>query len=176
MSANFRPAAKPVQLGDVTEEQLWAYDGSDPKKPLLTAIKGQIYDVSRGRYRKHSVLQFVCLVEETASILLEPSLLILLPSHWFLTSLECSLMMDGKGKLFTWDRCHYAFALSRILVFIPFDFVQMPTVDVLKKVVNAPCDLSKCDNASPSPLQLIHVMKCCLGHSCLFRSHHVGES
>lgn len=40
---------EPVQLGQVTEEQLRAYDGSDPKKPLLMAIKGQIYDVSRGR-------------------------------------------------------------------------------------------------------------------------------
>lgn len=40
---------EPVQLGDVTEEELKAYDGSDPKKPLLMAIKGQIYDVSRGR-------------------------------------------------------------------------------------------------------------------------------
>ncbi|KAL9233814.1 hypothetical protein vseg_008762 [Gypsophila vaccaria] len=40
---------EPVQLGDVTEEELKAYDGSDPKKPLLMAIKGQIFDVSRGR-------------------------------------------------------------------------------------------------------------------------------
>ncbi|KAF8007134.1 hypothetical protein BT93_K1208 [Corymbia citriodora subsp. variegata] len=41
--------AEPVQLGDVTEEQLRAYDGSDPSKPLLMAIKGHIYDVSRSR-------------------------------------------------------------------------------------------------------------------------------
>ncbi|XP_022882742.1 membrane steroid-binding protein 2-like [Olea europaea var. sylvestris] len=40
---------EPVQLGDVTEEDLRAYDGSDPNKPLLMAIKGQIYDVSRSR-------------------------------------------------------------------------------------------------------------------------------
>lgn len=39
----------PVQLGDVTEEELRAYNGSDPKKPLLMAIKGQIYDVSQSR-------------------------------------------------------------------------------------------------------------------------------
>ncbi|XP_031503092.1 membrane steroid-binding protein 1-like [Nymphaea colorata] len=39
----------PVQLGEVTAEELRAYDGSDPKKPLLMAIKGQIYDVSRSR-------------------------------------------------------------------------------------------------------------------------------
>lgn len=39
----------PVHLGRVTSGQLRAYDGSDPNKPLLMAIKGQIYDVSRGR-------------------------------------------------------------------------------------------------------------------------------
>ncbi|XXG88051.1 hypothetical protein AAC387_Pa12g0316 [Persea americana] len=39
----------PVQLGEITEEDLKAYDGSDPKKPLLMAIKGQIYDVSQSR-------------------------------------------------------------------------------------------------------------------------------
>ncbi|ESR41769.1 Membrane steroid-binding protein 2 [Citrus sinensis] len=38
-----------VQLGEVTEHELRAYDGSDPNKPLLMAIKGQIYDVSRSR-------------------------------------------------------------------------------------------------------------------------------
>ncbi|XP_072960776.1 membrane steroid-binding protein 2-like [Typha angustifolia] len=43
------PPAEPVQIGDVTLEELIAYDGSDPKKPLLMAIKGQVYDVSRGR-------------------------------------------------------------------------------------------------------------------------------
>lgn len=41
--------AEPVMLGDVTLEELKAYDGSDPKKPLLMAIKGHIYDVSRSR-------------------------------------------------------------------------------------------------------------------------------
>lgn len=40
---------QPVQMGDVTEEELRAFDGSDPKKPLLMAIKGQIYDVSMSR-------------------------------------------------------------------------------------------------------------------------------
>ncbi|XP_078438133.1 membrane steroid-binding protein 1-like [Wolffia australiana] len=39
----------PVQIGDVTLDELRAYDGSDPSKPLLMAIKGQIYDVSRSR-------------------------------------------------------------------------------------------------------------------------------
>lgn len=41
---------KPVHLGDVTELQLRAYDGSDPNKPILMAIKGQIYDVSTSKY------------------------------------------------------------------------------------------------------------------------------
>uniref|UniRef100_A0A1D1YLY0 Membrane steroid-binding protein 2 n=1 Tax=Anthurium amnicola TaxID=1678845 RepID=A0A1D1YLY0_9ARAE len=40
---------EPVQIGDVSVEELRAYDGSDPKKPLLMAIKGQVYDVSRSR-------------------------------------------------------------------------------------------------------------------------------
>ncbi|KAL3637057.1 Membrane steroid-binding protein 2 [Castilleja foliolosa] len=40
---------EPVQMGDVTDEELRAYNGSDPEKPLLMAIKGQIYDVSRSR-------------------------------------------------------------------------------------------------------------------------------
>lgn len=41
---------EPVQLGDVAVDELRAYDGSDPNKPLLMAIKGQVYDVSRSRY------------------------------------------------------------------------------------------------------------------------------
>ncbi|WVZ74451.1 hypothetical protein U9M48_022630 [Paspalum notatum var. saurae] len=45
----FEPLPPPVQLGEVTEEELRAYDGSDPKKPLLMAIKGQIYDVTQSR-------------------------------------------------------------------------------------------------------------------------------
>ncbi|OAY72710.1 Membrane steroid-binding protein 2 [Ananas comosus] len=43
------PLPPPVQLGEVTEEELRAYDGSDRMKPLLMAIKGQIYDVSQSR-------------------------------------------------------------------------------------------------------------------------------
>ncbi|KAG6466086.1 hypothetical protein ZIOFF_076114 [Zingiber officinale] len=39
----------PVQLGEITEEELRDYDGSDPKKPLLMAIKSQIYDVTQSR-------------------------------------------------------------------------------------------------------------------------------
>lgn len=45
------PLKPPVQIGEVTEEDLKAYDGSDPEKPLLMAIKGQIYDVSHSRYK-----------------------------------------------------------------------------------------------------------------------------
>ncbi|XP_037456251.1 membrane steroid-binding protein 1-like isoform X3 [Triticum dicoccoides] len=41
------PLPPPVQLGEVTEKELGIYDGSDPKKPLLMAIKGQIYDVTQ---------------------------------------------------------------------------------------------------------------------------------
>ena len=44
-----KPLPPPVQLGEVTEEELKQYDGSDPNKPLLMAIKGQIYDVSQSR-------------------------------------------------------------------------------------------------------------------------------
>ncbi|KAJ0961208.1 hypothetical protein J5N97_000802 [Dioscorea zingiberensis] len=43
------PPPEPVQLGDVTLDELRVYDGCDPKKPLLMAIKGQIYDVSRSK-------------------------------------------------------------------------------------------------------------------------------
>ncbi|XP_077225830.1 membrane steroid-binding protein 1-like [Tasmannia lanceolata] len=43
------PLPPPVQLGEIAEEELKVYDGADPKKPLLMAIKGQIYDVSQSR-------------------------------------------------------------------------------------------------------------------------------
>ncbi|KAM0949457.1 putative cytochrome b5-like heme/steroid binding domain-containing protein [Dioscorea sansibarensis] len=43
------PLPPPVQLGEITEEELRVYDGSDSKKPLLMAIKGQIYDVTQSR-------------------------------------------------------------------------------------------------------------------------------
>ncbi|XP_066393759.1 probable steroid-binding protein 3 [Miscanthus floridulus] len=39
----------PVEVGVVTLEQLSAYDGKDPAKQILIAIRGQVYDVSRGR-------------------------------------------------------------------------------------------------------------------------------
>ncbi|KAL9317556.1 hypothetical protein ACSQ67_014073 [Phaseolus vulgaris] len=43
------PLRPPVQLGEITAEELKAYDGNDPDKPLLMAIKAQIYDVSQSR-------------------------------------------------------------------------------------------------------------------------------
>lgn len=47
---------QPIQLGDMTEQELRAYNGSDPNKPLLIAVRGQIYDVSSSRYFKESFL------------------------------------------------------------------------------------------------------------------------
>ncbi|XP_073130014.1 membrane steroid-binding protein 2-like [Henckelia pumila] len=44
-----QPLPPPVQLGEITEEELKQYDGSDSQKPLLMAIKSQIYDVSLSR-------------------------------------------------------------------------------------------------------------------------------
>lgn len=44
-----QPLPPPVQLGDISEGELKQYDGSDAKKPLLMAIKGQIYDVTQSR-------------------------------------------------------------------------------------------------------------------------------
>jgi membrane-associated progesterone receptor component len=41
---------EPVQVGEVSEDELMMYDGSDPEKPILTAIKGQVYDVSKSRF------------------------------------------------------------------------------------------------------------------------------
>lgn len=35
--------------GDMTVKQLLKYDGKDPTKPILLAVCGQIYDVSRGK-------------------------------------------------------------------------------------------------------------------------------
>ncbi|XP_055835218.1 probable steroid-binding protein 3 [Solanum dulcamara] len=40
---------QPLHLGDMTEEELSAYNGFDSEKPLLMAIKGQIYDVSTSK-------------------------------------------------------------------------------------------------------------------------------
>ncbi|KAL9258640.1 Membrane steroid-binding protein 1-like protein [Drosera capensis] len=43
------PLPPPVQIGEIDEDELKKFDGSDPKKPLLMAIKGQVYDVSQSR-------------------------------------------------------------------------------------------------------------------------------
>lgn len=43
------PFPDPVQMGQITLEQLRAYDGKDAAKSILIAIRGQVYDVSRGR-------------------------------------------------------------------------------------------------------------------------------
>ncbi|GKE02947.1 membrane steroid-binding protein 2-like protein [Tanacetum coccineum] len=44
-----QPLPPPVQLGEISEEELKGYDGVDASKPLLKAIKGQIYDVTQSR-------------------------------------------------------------------------------------------------------------------------------
>ncbi|KAG4991583.1 hypothetical protein JHK82_025094 [Glycine max] len=49
LEPQMEPLRPPVQIGEVTEDDLKAYDGTDPEKPLLMAIKGQIYDVSQSR-------------------------------------------------------------------------------------------------------------------------------
>lgn len=49
MEEEREPLPPPVQLGEIDEAELKQYDGTDPKKPLLMAIKGQIYDVSQSR-------------------------------------------------------------------------------------------------------------------------------
>ena len=50
------PLPPPVQLGEITEEELKQYDGTDSKKPLLMVIKGQIYDVSQSRFKAANFL------------------------------------------------------------------------------------------------------------------------
>lgn len=40
--------AQPVQMGEMTLEELKEYNGSDRNKPLLVSIKGDVYNVSRG--------------------------------------------------------------------------------------------------------------------------------
>ncbi|CAK9309383.1 unnamed protein product [Citrullus colocynthis] len=49
LGEQLQPLPPPVQVGEISEDELKQYDGSDPKKPLLMAIKGQIYDVSQSR-------------------------------------------------------------------------------------------------------------------------------
>lgn len=39
----------PVECGDITEEHMSRFNGTDPFLPLYLAIKGRVYDVSKGR-------------------------------------------------------------------------------------------------------------------------------
>eukprot|EP00117_Sycon_ciliatum_P014660 scpid78563/ scgid14829/ Membrane-associated progesterone receptor component 1 len=43
------PAVEQV-VGDLTVEQLLAYDGKDPTKPVLLAVCGKIFDVTAGKH------------------------------------------------------------------------------------------------------------------------------
>ena len=43
------PPLPEAEERDYTFAELIAYDGSDPQKPLLIGIRGQVYDVTRGR-------------------------------------------------------------------------------------------------------------------------------
>ncbi|GBF92660.1 hypothetical protein Rsub_05029 [Raphidocelis subcapitata] len=42
-------AGKVVPMRDVTPEELAASDGSDPSRPMLIAIRGVVYDVTKGK-------------------------------------------------------------------------------------------------------------------------------
>jgi hypothetical protein len=65
------PLPPPVQLGDVTLEELAQYDGTDPKKQLLMAIKGQIYDVSQSRcVRAHASVSWNFFFREVSGMVL----------------------------------------------------------------------------------------------------------
>ncbi|XP_027857156.1 neudesin isoform X1 [Xiphophorus couchianus] len=44
---NYKPATKPVRL--FTEEELQRYDGSEEGQPIYMAIKGVVFDVSKGK-------------------------------------------------------------------------------------------------------------------------------
>jgi len=43
------PPLPEAEERDYSLQELAVYDGSDPGKPLLIAIRGQVYDVTRGR-------------------------------------------------------------------------------------------------------------------------------
>ncbi|KAF7849731.1 hypothetical protein BT93_L0336 [Corymbia citriodora subsp. variegata] len=45
-----QPLPPPVQPVETSEDELKQYDGSDPRKSLLMANRGQIYDLPLGRY------------------------------------------------------------------------------------------------------------------------------
>lgn len=43
------PEIEPIEVGEITAFELEQYDGRDPTKPLMMAIKGNIYDVTKGK-------------------------------------------------------------------------------------------------------------------------------
>lgn len=43
------PTYTPIEKRDMTVAELLQYDGSDPSKPILFAVCGKIYDVTRGK-------------------------------------------------------------------------------------------------------------------------------
>ncbi|KAK3416294.1 hypothetical protein EUGRSUZ_H01749 [Eucalyptus grandis] len=53
-----QPLPPPVQLVETSEDKLKQYDGTDPKKSLLMANRGQIYDVSQRRRSYDVFLSF----------------------------------------------------------------------------------------------------------------------
>ena len=44
-----RPPHPPTQIGPLTLLELSKYDGRDPMRPLLLAVRGRVYDVTPGR-------------------------------------------------------------------------------------------------------------------------------
>lgn len=101
----------PVQLGELTEEQLKAYDGSDPKKPLLMAIKGQIYDVSQGRFS--SVQRYLLLLGLCAGFGV---------FHIFLGFQVLGFCLfsffQGFQELGFWHFCHWVIGIGFLLIFL----------------------------------------------------------
>ena len=45
-----QPVAGEAERRDYERSELGAYDGSDPQRPLLIAVRGEVYDVTRGRH------------------------------------------------------------------------------------------------------------------------------
>lgn len=51
-SRSEKPPAPPLpeaELRDYLRSELASFDGSDPGRPLLIAVRGEVYDVGRGR-------------------------------------------------------------------------------------------------------------------------------
>lgn len=60
-----RPPARPPaakQIGPLTLLELSKYDGRDPMRPLLLAVRGKVYDVTPGRafYGPGALLAWPC--------------------------------------------------------------------------------------------------------------------